>query len=270
MHGEWERQCQRQNKSLCGGMLGGFWAWAILNAEGTFDASTTGCGHSGGPVLDLSGPWGGASHCNVDGFWTNSNGDFDITSETDTCSNSPSHGQPQTTTYDYGHPGPRHRSPSDSGPLLLPSSTGSQHRDNGCIHRTISSEEPSGVFRDPSFFVKVHALSFGVTTITSQIYFGCLEAHTSISLSTRSRRPSDSILALSSTTSSEGFRLIRLNFDQVFYEGPPYVSAVGTCIYLQERHSSRNNRRSGVRPHHHQQRRISSVHRNLVVDRFHQ
>ena len=110
------------NPTLCGSFSGGFWAWAVLNSDGTFDASTTGCGHSGGPALDLSPPYGGASHCNVDGIWnTNFNGvEFLILNETDTCSNSPNHGQPTTTTTDYTQPPFSLPNGLDTGVPLVP------------------------------------------------------------------------------------------------------------------------------------------------------
>ena len=33
------------NPSVCGNHLGGFWAWAVFNQDGTFDAELTGCNH---------------------------------------------------------------------------------------------------------------------------------------------------------------------------------------------------------------------------------
>src|SRR3989442_2011285 len=33
------------NPSLCGSFLGGFWAWAEFDANGTFDAEVTFCSH---------------------------------------------------------------------------------------------------------------------------------------------------------------------------------------------------------------------------------
>lgn len=101
------------NKDLCE-FPGGFWAWAVLYDDGTFDATIVGCGHSGGPIIDLSPPWGGAQSCRSDGYWTTYNGNFYITSETDTCVDSFSHGPPTTTTYDYGLPG------MDTGVPLTP------------------------------------------------------------------------------------------------------------------------------------------------------
>lgn len=86
--------------------LGGFWAWAVLYTDGTFDATTTGCGHSGGPVLDLSPPYGGAMHCNADGNWNTAyNGvEFYILSETDLCSGFGS-GKPTSSFTSYSDPG---------------------------------------------------------------------------------------------------------------------------------------------------------------------
>jgi hypothetical protein len=110
------------NASLCGGFPGGFWAWAVLYTDGTFDATTTGCGHSGGPVLNFSAPWGGASHCNADGYWNTSYDgiEFFILSETDTCSNSPAHGKPTTTTTDYTQPPYSLPDGMDTGVPLFP------------------------------------------------------------------------------------------------------------------------------------------------------
>jgi len=54
------------NASLCGGMLGGFWAWAVFNADGTFQGEVTGCGHltkAGAPGL------AGAQHFQADGHY---------------------------------------------------------------------------------------------------------------------------------------------------------------------------------------------------------
>jgi hypothetical protein len=70
------------NASLCGGMLGGFWAWGVFDQDGTFDAELTFCGH-----LPTAG--GGAEHFHVDGTYAivNLNGTnwIVITSETDTA-----------------------------------------------------------------------------------------------------------------------------------------------------------------------------------------
>jgi hypothetical protein len=75
------------NVSLCGGNLGGFWAWAVFNADGTFQGEVTGCGHltkAGAPGL------AGAQQFQVDGHYIIT--DFGlgpwivITSEVDTAS----------------------------------------------------------------------------------------------------------------------------------------------------------------------------------------
>lgn len=101
--------------------LGGFWAWAVLYTDGTFDATTTGCGHTGGPVLDLAPPYGGASHCNVDGYWnTNFDGvEFYILNETDTCSGF-GQGKPTSTFYDYTQPPFSLPDGMDTGVPLVP------------------------------------------------------------------------------------------------------------------------------------------------------
>ena len=107
--------CNNPDPNVCGGGGGGFWAWAVLYTDGTFDATTTGCGHSGGPVLDLSPPYGGAMHCNADGNWnTNYDGvEFYILSETDACSGF-GQGKPTISFTDYGTPG------MDTGVPLIP------------------------------------------------------------------------------------------------------------------------------------------------------
>jgi len=55
------------NVSLCGAnQLGGFWAWAVFNADGTFQGEASGCGHltkAGGPGL------AGAQHFQIDGHY---------------------------------------------------------------------------------------------------------------------------------------------------------------------------------------------------------
>ena len=54
------------NPSICGNELGGFWAWAVFNQDGTFDAEFTGCGHLAndhGPGLQ------GAQHFHVEGHY---------------------------------------------------------------------------------------------------------------------------------------------------------------------------------------------------------
>jgi hypothetical protein len=51
------------NPSICGNALGGFWAWAVFNADGTGDAELTGCGH----LADAHGPGlAGAQHFHID------------------------------------------------------------------------------------------------------------------------------------------------------------------------------------------------------------
>ncbi len=56
------------NVSLCGAdHLGGFWAWAVFNADGTVQGEVTDCGHltkAGAPGL------AGAQHFHIDGHWT--------------------------------------------------------------------------------------------------------------------------------------------------------------------------------------------------------
>lgn len=76
------------NVSLCGAdHLGGFWAWAVFNADGTVQGEVTNCGHltkAGAPGL------AGAQHFHIDGHYAII--DFGlgpwivITSETDTAS----------------------------------------------------------------------------------------------------------------------------------------------------------------------------------------
>lgn len=54
------------NPSICGNNLGGFWAWAVFNQNGTFDAELTGCGHLAnehGPGLQ------GAQHFHAEGHY---------------------------------------------------------------------------------------------------------------------------------------------------------------------------------------------------------
>jgi hypothetical protein len=46
--------------------VGGFWAWAVFNQGGTFDAEITGCGH----LADAHGPGlQGAQHFHADGHY---------------------------------------------------------------------------------------------------------------------------------------------------------------------------------------------------------
>jgi hypothetical protein len=66
------------NPALCGSSLGGFWAWGAFFADGTFDATITGCSHA------MSGVPAGAQHLQADGHWTIQNGMIVITQETDT------------------------------------------------------------------------------------------------------------------------------------------------------------------------------------------
>ncbi len=54
------------NPDLCGNMLGGFWAWAVFNQNGTFDAEVTFCSHRSTPA----GPGlAGAGHAHADGTY---------------------------------------------------------------------------------------------------------------------------------------------------------------------------------------------------------
>lgn len=54
------------NNPICGNELGGFWAWAVFNQDGTFDAEFTSCGHLAndhGPGLQR------AQHFHVEGHY---------------------------------------------------------------------------------------------------------------------------------------------------------------------------------------------------------
>jgi hypothetical protein len=51
------------NPSLCSS-LGGFWAWGVFNANGTFDAEVTFCAHLGAP-----GGFNGAGHEHAEGHY---------------------------------------------------------------------------------------------------------------------------------------------------------------------------------------------------------
>jgi hypothetical protein len=54
------------NPSLCGDMLGGFWAWGVFNQDGTFDAEVTFCDHMSTPA----GPGlAGAGHAHAEGSY---------------------------------------------------------------------------------------------------------------------------------------------------------------------------------------------------------
>ncbi len=54
------------NPSICVNGLGGFWAWAEFNADGTFDAEVTFCGHMSTP----GGPgFAGAGHEHASGTY---------------------------------------------------------------------------------------------------------------------------------------------------------------------------------------------------------
>jgi len=54
------------NPSVCGSFLGGFWAWAVFNQDGTFDGEVTFCGHMSTPA----GPGlAGAGHAHVSGTY---------------------------------------------------------------------------------------------------------------------------------------------------------------------------------------------------------
>jgi hypothetical protein len=61
------------NPSLCGNMLGGFWAWGVFNQDGSFDAEVTFCGHMSTPA---GSGLAGAGHEHADGSYivTNVNG----------------------------------------------------------------------------------------------------------------------------------------------------------------------------------------------------
>jgi len=52
------------NPSLCPQGLGGFWAWAEFNADGTFSGEVTFCAH-----LRAPGGFNGAGHEHVDGHY---------------------------------------------------------------------------------------------------------------------------------------------------------------------------------------------------------
>jgi len=52
------------NPSLCPQGLGGFWAWAEFNADGTFSAEVTFCAH-----LTAPGGFNGAGHEHADGHY---------------------------------------------------------------------------------------------------------------------------------------------------------------------------------------------------------
>ncbi len=54
------------NPSFCGNNLGGFWAWAVFNQDGTFDAELTGCGHL---ANDHAPGLQGAQHFHADGHY---------------------------------------------------------------------------------------------------------------------------------------------------------------------------------------------------------
>jgi hypothetical protein len=56
------------NPSLCGPQLGGFWAWAVFNANGTFDGEVTGCGHLANDHL-AGAQSTGAQHFHVEGHY---------------------------------------------------------------------------------------------------------------------------------------------------------------------------------------------------------
>ncbi len=76
--------------------LGGIWIWAELDAVGG-NATETGCGHTGGPVLSLSPPFGGAFHMNsvILGWTVGADGNFVALGEIDTIVG---HGTPITVT----------------------------------------------------------------------------------------------------------------------------------------------------------------------------
>jgi hypothetical protein len=52
------------NASLCGGNLGGFWAWGVFYDDNTFDAEVTFCSHVQGP-----GGFSGAGHEHASGHY---------------------------------------------------------------------------------------------------------------------------------------------------------------------------------------------------------
>ena len=89
--------CNNPDPNICGGGGGGFWVWAELDSVGG-DATVTGCGHSGGPALGLSPPYGGAGHTNIQILsWTvGANGNFVILGEVDT---NVGHGTPTSVTF---------------------------------------------------------------------------------------------------------------------------------------------------------------------------
>ncbi len=87
------------NETICSGGphgLGGIWIWAELDAVGG-NATETGCGHTGAPVLTLTPPFGGAFHMNsiVLGWTVGADGNFVVLGETDTFVG---HGTPVTVT----------------------------------------------------------------------------------------------------------------------------------------------------------------------------
>ena len=54
------------NPDICGDMLGGFWAWAVFNQDGSFDGEVTFCAHMSTPA----GPGlAGAGHAHVSGTY---------------------------------------------------------------------------------------------------------------------------------------------------------------------------------------------------------
>jgi len=58
------------NPSLCGSFLGGFWAWAEFDANGTFDAEVTFCSHLSTPA---GSGFAGAGHAHVSGSYVITN-----------------------------------------------------------------------------------------------------------------------------------------------------------------------------------------------------
>jgi hypothetical protein len=87
------------NPSLCGNETGGTWGWGEFDRQGDQtwgDAQLTFCGHTVGGVGGSGGA--GAGHVDIDlhSWYIGSNGDFWVTSETDTFTG---HGPPQSQEF---------------------------------------------------------------------------------------------------------------------------------------------------------------------------
>lgn len=94
--------CNNPNPTICGGGGSGEWIWGEFDSVGG-SATITGCGHSGGPALGLTPPFGGAGHMNVDVLsWTidPGSGNFVILGEVDTFVG---HGAPVSVTFSPEH-----------------------------------------------------------------------------------------------------------------------------------------------------------------------